>query len=675
MDIDPTLIEDAPEEEYETTDMMNFSQTVVEGDLLDECNHDTNFDAFDAPIGRVASNEEFPPAMVEEEDVITQFPVETPRGSKVWYPNVDVTLKPKIGDYYESLSVAEATYRKYAEQAGFDVRLSNKKINKLGVITGRYFVCSRTGKPPEKYFDSLDVVPGGRKQRNSNIKRTGCQACMKIHFVKERGRYEIYKFIEKHNHELFIPEEMIFSRARRQLQYADHRVVMHGSSSKIGITKAHWMRNALKGGTEFSSCTARDYLNFKRDMMKHVGNKDAQMLVNKLENRRKVCPEYFVEYKRKDNELISIFWADETAPLNYKMFGDVISFDATYRTNKHAMIFVPFVAIDNHKSSVVVGAALINGENIPNYTWILQAFMKAHGRQPLFVITDQCPAMKQAIPMGDGWFDEMYRIRESWIPAYYKDCHMSGLMKTTSRSESINAFFNVFAEYENDLTGFITAFDNAIDEQWGKHGSLEAVWRCGWGTCVEDGETKIYMITHKNKRKEVKATYKVVQIKKDNTIDCSCNLFVRIGILCRHALKVLLNDESDCIPEKYILQRVQWLPPSIRYGEVDVDKHRLMGKAFNVFERQVARVRQNNEALSNFVDYMEKWDFANAVDVPTQSQSEMKQASFEEHLGVAVPENAETLPPTGIRNKGCGTNSRMKSSKERAISKGKKLKR
>ncbi|KAJ9556122.1 hypothetical protein OSB04_010736 [Centaurea solstitialis] len=293
MDIDPTLIEDAPEEEYQTTDMMNFSQTVVEGDLLDECNHDTNFDAFDAPIGRVASNEEFPPAMVEEEDVITQFPVETPRGSKVWYPNVDVTLKPKIGDYYES--------------AGFDVRLSNKKINKLGVITGRYFVCSKTGKPPEKYFDSLDVVPGGRKQRNSNIKRTGCQACMKIHFVKERGRYEIYKFVEKHNHELFIREEMIFSRVRRQLQYADHRVVMHGSSSKIGITKAHRMRNALKGGTEFSSCTARDYLNFKRDMMKHVGNKDAQMLVNKLENRRKVCPEYFVEYKRKDNELISIF--------------------------------------------------------------------------------------------------------------------------------------------------------------------------------------------------------------------------------------------------------------------------------------------------------------------------------------------------------------------------------
>ena len=247
---------------------------------------------------------------------------------------MDVAFQPKIGDYYESVSVAEATYRKYAEQAGFDVRLSNKKINKLGVITGRYYVCSRMSIPPKKYFDSLDVVPGSRKQRNSNIKRTCCGTCMKIHFVKEGGRYEIYKFVEKHNHELFMPEEMIFSRAKRTLQYADHQAVMHGSSSKIGITKAHRMRNALKGGNEFSSCTTRDYLNFKRDMMKHVGNKDAQMLINKLENRRRVCPEYFVEYKRVDNELISIFWAVETARLNYKMFGDVISFDATYRSNK-----------------------------------------------------------------------------------------------------------------------------------------------------------------------------------------------------------------------------------------------------------------------------------------------------------------------------------------------------
>ncbi|KAJ9545342.1 hypothetical protein OSB04_025049 [Centaurea solstitialis] len=51
-----------------------------------------------------------------------------------------------------------------------------------------------------------------------------------------------------------------------------------------------------------------------------------------------------------------------------------------------AMNFVPFIAIDNHKRSIVVGAALISHEKTENYEW------------PKFVIIDQCPAIKQAIP-------------------------------------------------------------------------------------------------------------------------------------------------------------------------------------------------------------------------------------------------------------------------------------
>lgn len=160
------------------------------------------------------------------------------------------------------------------------------------------------------------------------------------------------------------------------------------------------MNSAIKGGIEVSGGTTRDHINFKRDVVHFVGNKDAQMLINKLKKRRDYCPEYFFfEYKVEGKELIAIFWADETARRNYREFGDTISFDATYRINKHAMIFVHFVVVDNHKKSVVVGASLIACETVPNFTWVLMAFMKAHGRQPKFVITDQCASMKQAIPL------------------------------------------------------------------------------------------------------------------------------------------------------------------------------------------------------------------------------------------------------------------------------------
>ncbi|GJV02288.1 FAR1 DNA binding domain-containing protein [Tanacetum coccineum] len=39
------------------------------------------------------------------------------------------------------------------------------------------------------------------------------------------------------------------------------------------------------------------------------------------------------------------------------------------------------------------------------------------------------------------WLSDMYAIRERWVPGYFKEVPMCGLMKTTSPSESSNSFF------------------------------------------------------------------------------------------------------------------------------------------------------------------------------------------------------------------------------------------
>ena len=35
--------------------------------------------------------------------------------------------------------------------------------------------------------------------------------------------------------------------------------------------------------------------------------------------------------------LDALFWADDTSKLQYKEFGDVVSFDATFRTNRYLL--------------------------------------------------------------------------------------------------------------------------------------------------------------------------------------------------------------------------------------------------------------------------------------------------------------------------------------------------
>ena len=90
----------------------------------------------------------------------------------------------------------------------------------------------------------------------------------------------------------------------------------------------------LKGGYQYVHGTSSDFKNHQRDINVCIGESDAQMLINKMENRKKYVPNFTFHYKVEKSELVAIFWADEVAKCNYKEFGDVVSFDATFRTNK-----------------------------------------------------------------------------------------------------------------------------------------------------------------------------------------------------------------------------------------------------------------------------------------------------------------------------------------------------
>jgi len=61
------------------------------------------------------------------------------------------------------------------------------------------------------------------------------------------------------------------------------------------------------------------------------------------------------------------------------------------------MIFVPFTGIDHHKKCTLFGAGLLHKETIESYTWLLQMFLEVHSVQPTLVLTDQDPALKQAV--------------------------------------------------------------------------------------------------------------------------------------------------------------------------------------------------------------------------------------------------------------------------------------
>ena len=59
----------------------------------------------------------------------------------------------------------------------------------------------------------------------------------------------------------------------------------------------------------------------------------------------------------------------------------------------------------------------------------------------------------------------MYKIRERWIPAYFKHIPMSGLMRTTSRSESQNSAFNQATHFGSPLVYFMMSYEMLMERQ------------------------------------------------------------------------------------------------------------------------------------------------------------------------------------------------------------------
>ncbi|XP_022031669.1 protein FAR1-RELATED SEQUENCE 5-like [Helianthus annuus] len=67
------------------------------------------------------------------------------------------------------------------------------------------------------------------------------------------------------------------------------------------------------------------------------------------------------------------------------------------------------------------------------------------------------------------WLGSLYNIRHDWIPAYYLEENLSGLMRTTSRSESENHFFNQFCNPHLTLVEFFSHFETTIEAQRYEH--------------------------------------------------------------------------------------------------------------------------------------------------------------------------------------------------------------
>ena len=90
-----------------------------------------------------------------------------------------------------------------------------------------------------------------------------------------------------------------------------------------------------------------------------------------------------------------MFWVDGATRKAYaEAYHDCISFDATYLTNMYSMLFAPFIGINRHGQSIMLGCGFVRQELASSYDWLFDAFLEAmDGLAPDNIITDQDVAM------------------------------------------------------------------------------------------------------------------------------------------------------------------------------------------------------------------------------------------------------------------------------------------
>ncbi|KAH9617328.1 hypothetical protein KSS87_005584, partial [Heliosperma pusillum] len=246
----------------------------------------------------------------------------------------------------------------------------------------------------------------GYDPKKTKITRIGCKA--KIYFKL------IFKTIEKvqvpffvvslfhasHNHLLYPLKYKEFQKKSRKLTLHQKQKIVDHCKINIGPTTSFRAYKEYVNGYQNIGASLTDFKNFGREIKCFIGQQDAQMFINQLQQLSETREGFYYAFDvDADQCLCRVFWADAEARRNYSLYGEVVTFDPTYSTNRYNMIFSPFTGVDHHKKSVTFGASLMSRENDLNFNWIFEKFLDVMGgKEPHCFFTDQCPAMKIAVP-------------------------------------------------------------------------------------------------------------------------------------------------------------------------------------------------------------------------------------------------------------------------------------
>ncbi|KAK9681496.1 hypothetical protein RND81_10G007000 [Saponaria officinalis] len=465
-------------------------------------------------------------------------------------------------------------------------------------------------------------------------------------------------------------------------------------------------------GFENIGATLNDFKNFSRDVKCYINERDGQLFINRFKNLAKTREDFYFDYEVDvDNSLVMAVWADGTSRRNYLVFGDAVSFDPTYSTNKYSMVFTPFTGVDNHRRSVTFCGALITRENEESFTWLFRRFLEAMGgKEPHYIFTDQDPGI-------------IASVANVFKTARHRFCMWHIMNKVPVKYGSSAKDFQVFIRKLNAIVWDEDLEADEFDIRWGEimedhgvgpqHEWFEGVFKIR-RQCVMAyfKDLKIGSVLRTTQRSESENNFfkkfennsgsstsglsargfsenegvetttlkdgfsgKVVDVKFNPgtyQVSCTCLKFERAGFLCRHIISILSSNGVKTIPDCYLARR--WTKDAVGTAHENVDLidgrqielTNLWSEVYEAIGLLRDRCKDDIRKLSSVIRKFRH-------NLEPEGEDLTKDQEIEQLLGCKAVDEIKILPPKNAKNKGSGR--RLLSNKTVAVAKAVKPKR
>ncbi|XP_056695118.1 protein FAR1-RELATED SEQUENCE 5-like [Spinacia oleracea] len=233
-------------------------------------------------------------------------------------------------------------YEKHASAVGFSIRKGNTRF-KVGtrIVLEKTYLCSAAG-----------VTNNGKNKKKK------VQTVVPVVPKKERKPRSQWHYLH---------------RSERQIMEEKGEAIETMQKSGLSSTASFNYMAIEAGGEENLGHSKKDHLNYcTRLKMKQIEGDDAQAVTDIMYLELEGDPNLFFRFRLDEKgKLRSLFWRDSMMMEDYGIFGDIVVFDTTYRTNRYNLICAPIVGINNHWNNCMFGCAFIGDEKIESFVWLL----------------------------------------------------------------------------------------------------------------------------------------------------------------------------------------------------------------------------------------------------------------------------------------------------------------